>query len=107
MTPTETTAVLRLFGLTSLSEATRENWPWWGVDWDTFRETPRMPDFPMHEACAVGLAHKMAATVTFFGDHCIVEYDWSDDGDSRRVLNGPTLGAALLAALVASTEETA
>ena len=99
MTPTQKTALLRLYGLGSLSEATRENWPWWkSVYVDA--PIPRMPDLLSPTAEADAAAVKVAERMGNGRTQCLAVRDgeWVVPY-SDAVHDGPTLGQALLAAL--------
>lgn len=114
-------AVLRLFGLERLEDATRENWPW-HYAWDDIlqdsetgeidfsiihkpKDTPRpyFPDFARDDAAAVKLAERMGRWCAGFhiqqpqsdSEGWTVCGNWGD-------YSAPTLGAALLDALVGS-----
>lgn len=75
MTEQETRAVLRLWGLERLEDATRETWPWWAPFYqddggssslpDYLRGRPTtwhrayMPDFPTDDAAAIALFRRL------------------------------------------------
>lgn len=106
MTDDQKKAVLKLYGLERLENATRETWPWW--DWTErascnghYDETHAiMPDFPNDDTAAVKLLEKMVEV-----DDDTVELtvsrgrvyanDWGDLFGTGR-----SLGESLLASLV-------
>lgn len=106
MTPAEHNAVLRLYGLERLEDATRETWPWGMSVPGVGNWVPRMPDFPNDDAAAVKLAERMAPRGTAEVDDdpargigWLAEYAGSDWFWRK------TLGSALLAALTAQENE--
>lgn len=109
MTDAQRAAVLKLYGLESLDQATRENWPWW-QHWSWSDEATDSPDqravFPdpaTDDAAALILWRKLArkgriawARPDIRGEGWSVSLDYNK---AERGFTGPTLGAALLAAL--------
>ena len=106
MSPTQQTALLRLYGLGSLAEATRENWDWWDYtskarcnshydEWEAV-----MPDLPSPtpeaDAAAVKVAERMGHRKTL----CLAVRDgeWVVPYLDA-VGEDHTLGQALMAAL--------
>ena len=81
MSPTQQTALLRLYGLGSLAEATRENWPWWRYKsctrcgdstydhWCNDGEVAYIPDLtaptPEANATAVQVAERVGAELHY------------------------------------------
>ena len=59
---------------------------------------PYLPDFAK-AADALLLAQQMRAIAHCESDYFLVEYDGSEDRESRLLVTGKTLGEALLAAL--------
>lgn len=120
-------AVLRLFGLNSLAEATRENWPWWGIPRGPFATieewahqpplVPVVPDFASDHSAAHYLVTRVAESIRQYGDSVEVAIHWQDGpwfsvgwrtleapkGTQWGDICGRTLGAALLAALKATS----
>ena len=119
MTDAEKLAVLRLWGLERIEDATRDSWPWWWEDprrWPDY--TPAsiafMPDFASDRQAAKKLAAKMDEEAK------VIHQTVSEDPARLRSMGGsarPTMhnviwkgamsggftsfGAALLAALTA------
>jgi hypothetical protein len=116
--------ILALWCLEKLEDATKENWPWWSRhsathlhgfddDHETCHHKPHIPDFTNDNEAAVTLAVMMSQTMadkghvgialippSRFGEDWTVEFE--DDPSIFWGGNGPTLGAALIAALEAS-----
>ena len=111
-------AVLKLYGISAISEATDQNWPWWGhrdhPDQPEVGPVPCMPDFATDDAASVLLAEKIAQvitadkdsiemTITRVGDRIVYAVGWRTlpvpPGSVWGDVSGATLGAALLEAL--------
>lgn len=98
--------VLALYGLSSLEEATRGNWPWWADIYEfkgvPYGPTPQFPNFEdPHHACI--LAAKARAYVLWESEGVHVESIRLRNGDevwwAEDAPRGDTLGSALLAAV--------
>ena len=105
MTPTQKTALLRLYGLGSLSEADEARWPWWDL-W-----TAVFPDLlsptPEADAAAVQVALKLSFEcddfVSIWPPYRTGKEGWViclGDGDLKRPIGeGDTLREAVVAVL--------
>ena len=116
MTDAERRAVLELFGLRSLEEATHDTWPWFEIAWEPVRwnaRDPYVPDFPTDDAAAVKLAEQMTGNHEGFSVsvHPPLEAEprwvccyFDSERGGGFTAGGETIGAALLSALTAARE---
>lgn len=118
MTPAERQAVLHLYGLERLEDAKRETWPWVAINPPHYPRPVNiggynwawMPDFPNDDAAAVKLAERMGLcgiVSKLCPPNCPERspstWNVMTHHPSCKWHEGPTLGAALLAALTGET----
>lgn len=98
--------MLRLYGLKSLKQATRQNWPWWTVAGpDPDRATdgrewsqPILPDFRADDTAALQLLVKLSCSTEYlrvFPPSAPGE-PWSAEDKGAMPGEGETLGACVL-----------